>query len=88
MTNHARANYATSRLDYPAALRLMFRPGHKLARTKNAKRAEYAVIPGGAVSELVAKRILGHTLCREDDRGLLAEKPQTWSFRTDITAGK
>jgi hypothetical protein len=83
MTNRARANYAIPRLDYPAALRRMFKPGHKLARTNNAKRAGYEIIPGGEVSEAVAKRIIGHTLCREDDRGLFAETSQSWSFRTD-----
>ena len=75
-------------LAHSAALRLMFRPGHKLARTNNTKRAEYEVIPGGPVSEAVAKRIISHTLCREDDRGPFAETSQSWSFRTDITAGK
>ena len=87
MKTPARANYAMPRLDYPAALRRMFKPGSKLARTNSAKRTEYEIIPGGSVSEATARQIIAHTLCREDDCGLLAETPQTWSLRTAIAAG-
>ena len=87
MRTPAPANYTMPRLAYSAALRLMFKPGHKLARTNVGSRAEYFVVPGGPVSEAVAKRILGHTLCREDDRGLFSDTSQSWSFRTDIAAG-
>jgi hypothetical protein len=65
----------------------MFKPGRKLARTNSGSRIDYFVVPGGPVSEATAKQIINHTLCREDDRGLLAETPQSWSFRTDIAAG-
>ena len=88
MRTPARASYPMPRLAYPAALRLMFKPGHKLARTNSGNRTEYFIVPGGPVSEATARQIIGHSLCREDDCGLLVETPQSWSFRTDIAAGK
>lgn len=87
MRTPAHANYTMPQLNYAAALRLMFRPGHKLARTNCGSRIDYCIIPGGPVSEATAQHIIKHNRCRADDCGLLAETPQSWSFRTDITAG-
>lgn len=88
MKTPARASYAMPRLAYPAAERLMLKPGHKLARTNSSNRTEYFVVPGGPVSEAVAKQIIGHALCREDDRGLFSQTSQSWVFRTDIATSK
>jgi hypothetical protein len=79
-----RRSSAPLRLDYPAALRRMFR-GSKLIRT-NGRRVEYAVTPGGPISDATAARIIDHSLCRADDQGLLPEKPQSWLFRTDAAS--
>jgi hypothetical protein len=65
-------------LDYRVALRAMFR-GSALMRT-NGKRTEYAVSPGGPVSNATAKLILEHSLCHPADAGLLAGTPQSWKF--------
>lgn len=73
-----RQSFAPLRLDYPAALRRMFK-GAKLVRT-NGKRVEYAVTPGGPISDITAKRIIDHSLCRPADSGLLPDKPQSWEF--------
>jgi hypothetical protein len=69
-----------ARLHYAAALHRMFR-GSQLIRT-NGKRAEYEVSPGGPVSDATAGMIIGHSLCRPADPGLLASQPQSWKFDT------
>jgi hypothetical protein len=65
-------------LDYQTALRAMFR-GSALVRT-NGKRTEYAVSPGGPVSNATAELILAHALCHSADAGLLVDTPQSWRF--------
>jgi hypothetical protein len=58
---------------------LVIEHGSKLVRT-NGKRVEYAVSPGGSVSDATAQRIIEHSLCRAVDFGLLPDQPQSWRF--------
>ena len=79
-----RRSYEPARLDYRHALRRMFQ-GSKLVRT-NGKRVEYAVSPGGPISDVTAQRILQHSLCHPADAGLLNDRPQSWEFNTSDPA--
>ena len=65
-------------LTLDAALRRMFR-GSRLVRT-NGKRTEFAVSPGGPVTDTTARKILDHSLCKPADAGLLPDRPQSWEF--------
>jgi hypothetical protein len=71
-------SYGPVRLEYSRALRRMFQ-GSRLVRT-NGKRVEYAVSPGGPISDVTAQKILEHNLCRPADAGLLTDRPQSWEF--------
>jgi hypothetical protein len=73
-------------LNYGDALRLMFKPGHKLIQTNGRRGAEYFVVPGGSVTDATARRILDHSLCRKDDPGLFPEAPQSWSLLTSAAS--
>jgi hypothetical protein len=73
---------APLRLNYSAALRRMFK-GSKLVRT-NGKRTEFAISPGGPISDATAQRLIEHGLCRADDPGLLPDKPQSWAFNITV----
>jgi hypothetical protein len=66
------------KLHYAAALHRMFK-GSQLVRI-NGKRIEFEVIPGGVVSDDVARQIIEHSLCYPADAGLLANQPQSWRF--------
>lgn len=77
-----RRSSAPPRLDYSDALHRMFR-GAKLVRT-NGKRAIFDISPGGPISDITAQRLIEHNLCRADDPGLLADRPQSWSFNVTI----
>jgi hypothetical protein len=59
---------------------LLFRPGYLLQEIKSNRKREFAVIPGGPVSEDVAKKILEHPLCRVVDPGLFPGIPQSWTL--------
>lgn len=68
-------------LNYRDALRLMFKPVHRLTQTNGRRGPEYFVVPGGPVTDATARRILDHSLCRKDDPGLFPEAPQSWSLQ-------
>jgi hypothetical protein len=53
--------------------------GSLLVRT-NGSRTEYAVVPGGSVSNDTADRLLKLSVCRPADPGLLGDQPQSWRF--------
>jgi hypothetical protein len=65
-------------LSHAVALRQMSK-GSSLFRI-NGRRVEYEVVPGGPVSNATAAMIIGHTLWRPADPGLLASQPQSWKF--------
>jgi hypothetical protein len=67
-------------LDFPRARTLLFQPGHVLQEIKSSRGRDFVIVPGGPVTETVARRLLDHPLCQPVDRGLLPECPQTWSF--------
>ena len=68
---------APTRMEYAAALRMMFR-GSRLTKT-NGEQTEYSV-DGGPVTDRAARELLNHALCRPCDIGLIADTPQSWRF--------
>jgi hypothetical protein len=79
-----RRSTAPVKLDYPAALRAMFR-GSRLVRT-NDKRVIFDVSPGGPVTDITARRIIEHSLCRACDPGLLPDAAQSWAFTIAVVS--
>jgi hypothetical protein len=71
---------APKHLPLAAALRLLRKPDHLLVLLHTKGGNEFAVMPGGPVTEKVARRILEHPDCQPVDRGLLADCPQSWKL--------
>jgi hypothetical protein len=57
-------------LDFARAKALLLQPGYVLQEVKNVRKSEFAVIPGGPVTETVARKLLAHRRCRVVDPGL------------------
>ena len=65
---------ATERLRQPGCVLVdMKAPNTRFGR-------QFFVIPGGPVSDEVAKKILAHPLCHEVDSGLFPGIPQSYSL--------
>jgi hypothetical protein len=69
--------------DFDEAVELLRRPGcvlvdMKAPDTKSGRR--FFVVPGGPVTDEVAKQILVHPLCHEADPGLFRGIPQSYSL--------
>ena len=70
-------------LDLDEATGLLRRPGCVLVEMKtNASKfgRQFFVVPGGPVTDEVAKKILVHPLCHEVDAGLFRGIPQSYSL--------
>ena len=79
-----RYSSAPLQIDYAAALRRMFK-GSKLVQT-HGKRPEFAISPGGPISDATAERLLQHSLCKADDAGLLPDAAQSWKFQLSVVS--
>ena len=71
-------------MTYDTAVRLLPRPGHALIKTfVGTKRGcEFLIVGehGGAVTAVVAARLLAHPDCHPLDPGLLRDVGQSFSF--------
>jgi hypothetical protein len=65
-------------LKFNKAMDLMRRPETRLVKTNRDNSHVYYVIPGGRVSDEVAKQIVSHPLVREGKDGMWPGLSQTW----------
>jgi hypothetical protein len=59
--------------------RAVISTGHLLQEVNSNKRREFVIVPGGPVSETVARKLLEHPCCRVVDAGLFGIA-QTWTL--------
>lgn len=74
---------AHRQIPYDKATELLRRPGYRLMQMKNnnAKHGhDFYIVPGGAISEENARKILEHPYCRKFDDGLFPGNPQSWTL--------
>jgi hypothetical protein len=67
-------------LDQGAALDLLRKPGHLLCLMHTKTGQEFFVVPGGPVTETVARKILERPDVQPFDSGLLRGHPQSWKL--------
>ena len=70
-------------LNFDEAIDRLRRPGCVLVemKTHDSKFGrQFFVVPGGPVTDEVAKKILAHPLCHEVDPGLFKNIPQSYSL--------
>ena len=71
-----------SELKYNKAIDLMRRPDTRLIKTHRDNSLTYYVVPGGRVSEAVAKQIIAHPLVKAAEDGMWPGLSQTWRLRS------
>jgi hypothetical protein len=70
-------------LSFDEAIDRLRRPGCVLVEMKTSESKfgrQFFVVPGGPVTDEVAKKILQHPLCHEVDTGLFPGIPQSYSL--------
>jgi hypothetical protein len=70
-----------SELKFNKAMDLLRRAETRLVRTNGENSQSYYVVPGGRVSEAVAKQIIAHPLVRAAEDGMWPGLSQTWRMR-------